>query len=209
MIDEIYEVNQYLRGENIDKKNLHRICYLLAKYYKEQGLNHLKIRENIFDWAKSNGVFFTFGVNDVIYQVLGDNTKLRGDIPIYITQSDINEINSRFDKKPCKHLALAILSYAKATANRDGEVTISAISFAHWVGLQRQHISSRYIPELIDFDFMERISDEETYFMWDKNKPISKNRRYKLKVPITNESENALYKVNNNNIKEICNEVFK
>lgn len=185
-----------------------RICYLLAKYYKEQGLNNLGIRQKIFEWGKINNIYFPFSVNSIIYGAVADTTKLRGETPVYISQADIDAISMRFDKKKCKYVALAILCYAKVTANRENEVVISTISLGNWLGIHQQHISGRYIPELIDFDFMERIGEEESYFTWDKDKPISKNRRYKMKVNLENNKENAVYELNNNDIGSLCKEIF-
>lgn len=204
MINEQYEVLQYLNGENINKKCLHRICFLLAKHFKEQDMNHLEIRNMIFGWGKQYNIYFPFSVNSVIYQALEDKHVLRGKTDIYISEEDIAQILSRFDSKNCKLLALAILCYAKATANSDGEIVISTVAFANWLKMQQSHISGRYIPELIDFEFMEKLGDEETYFMWDK-KTLSKNRRYKLKVPIVNE---GIYVLADNDIFALAREVF-
>lgn len=185
-----------------------RICYLLAKYFKEQDLNNLGIRQKIFEWGKKFGVYFPFSVNSIIYSAVADNTKLRGITLVYITQSDIDEIEMRFDKKKCKYVALAILCYAKVTANKENEVVISTTSFGNWVGIHQQHISSRYIPELVDFDFMERVGEEESYFTWDKEKPISKNRRYKIKIPLDNSGEDAVWVLRDNDIVGLCKEIF-
>lgn len=204
MINEQYEVSQYLAGNNINKKCLHRICFLLAKYYSEQGLNHLEIRNEIFAWGREYNTYFPFSVNSVIYQALEDKHKLRGKTDVYINDEDIRQILSRFDSKNCKLLALAILCYAKVAANSDGEVAISTVAFSSWLKMQQSHISGRYIPELIDFDFMEKLGDEETYFMWDK-KTLSKNRRYKLKVPLVNE---GTYVLVDNDIFQLAREVF-
>lgn len=204
MINEQYEVSQYLAGNNINKKCLHRICFLLAKYYSEQGLNHLEIRNEIFAWGREYNTYFPFSVNSVIYQALEDKHKLRGKTDVYINDEDIHQILSRFDSKNCKLLALAILCYAKVAANSDGEVAISTVAFSSWLKMQQSHISGRYIPELIDFDFMEKLGDEETYFMWDK-KTLSKNRRYKLKVPLVNE---GTYVLVDNDIFQLAREVF-
>ena len=204
MINEQYEVSQYLAGNNINKKCLHRICFLLAKYYNEQGLNHLEIRNEIFAWGREYNTYFPFSVNSVIYQALEDKHKLRGKTDVYINNEDIQQILSRFDSKNCKLLALAILCYAKVAANSDGEVAISTVAFSSWLKMQQSHISGRYIPELIDFDFMEKLGDEETYFMWDK-KTLSKNRRYKLKVPLVNE---GTYVLADNDIFQLAQEVF-
>lgn len=205
MIDEIREVQEYLEGKNINKKCLHRVCFLLAMWYKEQGLNNLEIRNEIFNWGNTYHVYFPFSVNSVIYQALEDKHRLRGKTDVYISEEDIWQIISRFDSKNCKLLALAILCYAKINANSDGEVNISTVAFSNWIGLQQSHISGRYIPELIDFDFMERCGSEESYFMWDKKVPLSKNRRYKIKVPLKNEGRYVLCE---NDIMALAQEVF-
>lgn len=171
-------------------------------------MNNLEIRQSIFEWGNSNKLFFPFSINTIIYQATADNAKLRGDIPIFINQSDIDAINMRFDKKNCKYLALAILCFAKATANSDGEVTVSTAGFGHWLGIRQQNISNRYLPELCDFDYIEKIDDEEIYFSWDKTKPLSKNRRYKVKVNLTNNSDAAIDKLENNDIASLCKRVF-
>lgn len=205
MINEVFEVQQYLEGKNINKKCLHRVCYLLAVWFKEHGLSHLEIRNEIFKWGEEHHVFFPFSVNTVIYQALEDGHKLRGETDVFISEADITEIISRFDSRNCKLLALAILCYAKVNADANGEVNISTVAFSNWLGLQQSHISGRYIPELIDFDFIERCGDEKSYFMWDKKQPLSKNRRYKIKVPLVNK---GTYVLAGNDIMALAKDVF-
>ena len=71
-------------------------------------------------------------VNDIIHRALTDKKKkLRENVEIKISKTDIEEIEMRFDK-PKLLVALAIL-YAKANADKNGEFCISSVALGAWV----------------------------------------------------------------------------
>lgn len=204
MINEILEVQEYLDGKNINKKCLYRTCFMLAKWYKQQGLSNVEIREKIFEWGKTNNIYIKYNVNSIIYQALEDKHRLRGDEAVVrISQSDIDEITRRFDSASCRKTALGILCYAKVTADRDNEFNISALALSNWLNLNSGHMSGRYLKELLDFEYVEKVNNIST-FSWDKNVK-STSLRLKLLVPIENKGE---YTLEENNIDKLYNEVF-
>ena len=80
MINETLLVKQYLNGENINEGIMYRICYLLSKWYKENGINSkLEIRNNIFNWAKENNVYIKINLNDCIDRATKNKRRLTGD----------------------------------------------------------------------------------------------------------------------------------
>lgn len=177
---------------------------MLAKWYKQQGLSNVEIREKIFEWGKTYNIYIKYNVNSIIYQALEDKHRLRGDEAIVrINQSDIDEITRRFDSIPCRKTALGILCYAKVAADRDNEFNISALALSNWLNIHQTAISGRYIKELIDFEYVKKINNAKTY-SWDKNVK-SNSLRMKILVPIENKGDCTLEE---NNIDKLYNEVF-
>lgn len=205
MINEILEVQEYLDGKNINKKCLYRTCFMLAKWYKQQGLSNVEIREKIFEWGQKYNIYIKYNVNSIIYQALEDKHRLRGDESIVrISQSDIDEITRRFDSIQCRKVALAMLCYAKVSADRDNEFNISALALSNWLNINRGNMSGRYIKELIDFDYIKKIETSKTY-SWDSNVK-SNTMNLKILVPIENKGDYVLVK---NNIENLYNEIFE
>lgn len=177
---------------------------MLAKWYKQQGLSNVEIREKIFEWGKTYNIYIKYNVNSIIYQALEDKHRLRGDEAVVrISQSDIDEITRRFDSVPCRKTALGILCYAKVTADRDNEFNISALALSNWLNLNSGHMSGRYLKELLDFEYIEKVNNLST-FSWDKNVK-STSLRLKLLVPIENKGE---YILEENNVDKLYSDVF-
>lgn len=205
LINEILEVQEYLDGKNINKKCLYRTCFMLAKWYKQQGLSNVEIREKIFEWGKTYNIYIKYNVNSIIYQALEDKHRLRGDEAVVrISQSDIDEITRRFDSVPCRKTALGILCYAKVSADRDNEFNISALALSNWLNLNSGNLSALYLKELNDFEYIQKIKNEKTY-SWDKNVK-SNSLRMKLLVPIENKGD---YILGNNDIEKLYDDIFK
>lgn len=206
MLNEIQEVEQYIEGKNINKKCIYRICYMLSKWYAQQGLNKIEIREQIFAWGKEYNIFINQNVNSIIYQALSDKRRLRGGENIYINQNDIDAINRRFDNNKVKLTALAILCYAKAFANEKEEVKISNLALSNWLGIDDSYMSKKIIREIIDFDFMEKTecTGSALFFNWNGNAK-SKSPVYKLHIPINNSGE---YSFSHNDIKKVYSDLF-
>lgn len=203
MINEVLEVQGYLNGENINKKCLYRICFLLAKWFKQQGMSHIEIRQAIFDWGKKYHIYIEYNVNSIIYQALEDKQRLKENVIIKINSNDIEEIKKRFDSRNSRLLALAILCYAKCNANRDNEFIISGLALSHWIGIKSTNLSGRHLPELIDFGYISKIDTEKTY-TWNK-KVKSKSLYLKINVNISNIGDFQLIE---NNIHDLYNQLF-
>ena len=200
MINEVVEVKEYLEGKNINKKNIYRMCYLLSKWYKENGMTHEEIRNSIFKWANSYGIYITHNLNNIIYLALEDKLRLKDNIQIKINNGDIEEIKRRFDTKNTRLVALSLLCYAKAHADRDKLFSISLKALSCWIGITAQNLSTRYIKELYDFGYLDI---NRTTFKYDY-KTVKQNI-YKLKVDIHN---NGNYLLVDNNIMDLYSKIF-
>lgn len=189
----------------ISEKHLYRICFLIAKWYKQQGLSNVEIREKIFEWGQKYKIHIKDNVNSIIYNALNDEKPLRGnETVVKISQNDINEIIRRFDSIQCRKVALAILCHAKVSADRDNEFNISALALSNWLKINYGNMCSRYFKEMIDFEYIQKVCGSPT-FTWNKNTK-STTLRLKLLVPVKNDGEFVL---NGNDIDGLYNDVFK
>ena len=207
MVNEVLQAQEYLDGKNIDKNCLFKICFTIAKWYKEQGLNHMEIRDKIFEWGKQNDIYIDCNVNNLVSKAIEDQKPLRGDdVVVHISDNDINEIKRRFDSKMTRRTALAILCYAKVTANNKGEFSISLLSLGQWLGKNSKHLGRRYITELIDFEYIKKCDNTKTYY-WDKiNKAVSKSLKLQMLVPVKNKGK---YVLEGNNIDKLYDDIFE
>ena len=206
MINETILVRQYLNGENINPNCLYRICFLLAKWYKEQGIeDKLQVRTNIFEWANKYGVYLPLYLNACIDNACGDERRLTENITVRVSEEDVTEIKRRFDNKKTRKVALAILCYAKTFANSKGEFRISQVSFADWVHIDPANVGRRHFRELIDYGYMTRIDNGSAkHNFWNKDVKTKMNK-YKISVPIRNVGE---YILDDNNIDKLYEEIF-
>lgn len=202
MINEVLEVQDYLNGNNIDKKCLYRICFLLAKWYKEQGLSKLEIRQKIFNWGKQYNIYINQNVNSIINQALNDKQRLRDNIVIKINTKDIDEIKARFDTKNTRLTALALLCYFKAYGDRDKEISISLSNLANWIKLSNTNVSGIYLKELVDFEYIEKSNTD--VFKWN-NKICNKQLHLKLCVSFNNTGD---YILEGNDIIGLYSKIF-
>jgi hypothetical protein len=189
LLNELNEVQRILNGKRINKKYTYRSYYLLAKYFKEQGLDAVSIRHKIFEWANQNNVYVDEYLNDIIKKAFDDKKELAKDIEINISQEDINYINDRFDKYNTKLIAFAFLCYAKVHINSKSEFNINMMDFSEWIGIHLNNIYKRYLPEIELMNFIERVSVNN--YLHKKKK--SKITTFKIKVKIRNEGNNIFY----------------
>ena len=202
MINEKLEVAEYLEGKSINKRCVYRICYMLAKHYKESGLDNIGIRSRIFEWGKKYNCYFEFNLNNLIYHALEDRDELRGETDVYISANDITEIRMRFDSKNTRILALALLAYGKVCANRHNECSVSLLGMSNWLNIDYANLVNRHFKELVDFGYIEKLQSPKR--AWNKS---SRNQmtRIRFNVPLLNEGEDRL---SGNNIVEIFNKHF-
>lgn len=198
MINELIEVQEYLDGKNIDQRFSYRICYMLASYYRDQGLEHQAIREKIFEWGSKYKCFFDFKVNSVIYRVFENGTPLRGNCPCFINEGDIQEIRSRFDSKNTRLVALALMAYGKVCANKNGECDLSLYGLARWLGIDYSNLSSRHFKEVVDFGLVSRIDTKHSWAKSTRQKMI----RIRYNVPLVNTGADEVV---DNNVVAIFN----
>ena len=201
MINEKLEVQEYLEGKNINKLCVYRICYMLAKWYKEQGLDNATIRTRIFEWANANKIYIEFNLNKLIYAAIEDRTPLRGNVDVFINESDIEEIRKRFDSKNTRMLALALLSYAKASNPHNGECSVSLLGISNWLNMNHSNVVNRHFRELIDFGYISKVEPKHKWKVNSRNEMM----RIKFLIPFINSGSE---RITDNNIAAVFNKHF-
>jgi hypothetical protein len=189
LLSEQNEILSLLKGERINKKYTYRSCYLLAKYFKSLGFETVKTREEIFSWAKKYEIYISDDLNSIIQRAFADRREIVDNIEIYINREDIEEIVKRFDKYNTRLTAFAILCFAKVHADKNSAFYMSRIGLSNWIGIDQSHLSNRYIKELIDFGYLEKLNQNEIKFIRKRNKHVSKMCMYKIKVSLENSGE--------------------
>ena len=189
MLNEKNEITALLNGERINKKYTYRSCYLLAKHFKSLGYDLVKTREEIFSWANKYKIYITDDLNSIIQRAFDDKKDIAEIIEIKINKEDIEEIIKRFDKYNTRLTAFAILCFAKKHANKNGMFYMSKIGLSNWIGIEQANLSNRYIKELIDFSYIEKVSKNDIKHIRIKNKQVSKMLIYKIKVKYNNIGE--------------------
>lgn len=206
MIDETLEVKEYLDGQHLNSNNLYRICYLLAKWYGEQGMDNLSVREAIFKWANTYNVYIKYNVNDIIKCANEDKRRLTAHVAIHVSSDDIAEISRRFDRPKIRFTALALLCFAKAHADKDGVFTVSSVALGSWLGIHRSTLQRQYMQELRDFKYLEVVkSPRNSAFAWNRLDTYAKSNRYRLLVPLRDDGEFVL---EGNEILKLYRQVF-
>jgi hypothetical protein len=77
------------------------------------------------------------------------------------------------------------------------------MGLSNWININHNSISNRHIKELLDFKYLEKISQNEINFIKRRNKHVSKMLMYKIKVNYKNEGEFIIQDFN------ICDEFEK
>lgn len=186
MLNEKNEINSILKGERINKKYTYRSCYLLAKHFKSLGYEIIKTREEIFSWANKYKIYISDDLNSIIQRAYNDKHELMENVEIKISNEDITEIIKRFDKYNTRLTAFAVLCFAKKYADKNGMFYMSRTGLANWIGIDSTNLSNRHIKELIDFGYLEKVSQNEIKYIQRRNKHVSKMLIYKIKVNFKN-----------------------
>lgn len=185
--------------------NFYRACYLMVRWHKEQGLKRIEIRDTMFDWGRANNIDMKYNINDIINRVFGVEKYVPLQSPIIkINKQDIENIKRRFDNKKTKLVALAMLCYAKAKANRDGVFGISATSLGAWLEINRKTLTNKYIKELVDFEYLSIISKPENNYKWLKSYD-DQSTKYKINASLHNSGDFVL---SDNKVRILFSEVF-
>lgn len=205
MINETLLVQQYLNGENINEDILYRIYFLLAKYYKENGISNLsEVRSKIYEWKTKNNIKNSPYLNNAIINALNDKRRLTTDNLIRISLEDIDLIKSKFDTKNTRLSSLAILCYAKQFADSNKEFNISITALGDWIHINKSNLSGRYIKELVNFEYIIYEKQTNNYKTWMADVK-SKTKKFKILASIKNQGE---YVLKDNDIFDLYNKVF-
>lgn len=208
MVNEVLLVENLLQGIGVNKNCLFQHCYLMAKYYLQQGLSPFETRKKIFDWAKSQHIYLdstTLNVNRLIYKAEGDQRRLHEDEPVRISDDDIREITDRFDTPKVRKVALALLCYAKAFSDENNQFSISITSLCNWLSLGVTQMHASYLKELEIFDYIKRVNTHVKVYSWDGNAK-SKSANLQLTVRTVNVGTHELV---DNNIDALYAECFE
>lgn len=192
MVDRLYEAQEYVKGNNIDFKNLYRICFMMACWHKQQGLDRIEIHNILDEWKKIHGIYMRCETNEIIDRVFDreKSTTLESHI-VKINKNDIENINRRFDSKKTKLVALAMLCYAKAHANKNGEFNISMTSLSSWTGVNRQMLGRKYIKELVDYEYLTVVTKATSKSNWE-GQYHEQATKYKLNAVLHNSGDEKL-----------------
>ena len=204
MINEVLEAKDYIAGKNLNKYNLYRTVYLMAKYHIMQGVPIPDIRQKIFDWGRENNIWIKYSVNDITIRAAEDKSPLLCPESVNVSSDDVARIVRLFDTPRVQCCALALLCYAKVYANKNGEFPLSSIPFSNWVGIDRSYFQRKVAKELDMFGYVKVINVPQKKPRWDKGEHLSTNR-YKMLVPYDNVGE---YKLSGNDIQGLFRELF-
>lgn len=205
MINEVLEAKDYIAGKNINKNNLYRTVYLMAKYHIMQGVPIPDVRQKIFDWGRENNVWIKYSVNDITIRAAEDKSPLLCPESVNVSNDDVARIVKLFDTPRVQCCALALLCYAKVYANKNGEFPLSSIPFSNWVGIDRSYFQRKVVKELDMFGYVKVINVPQKKPRWGEGEHLS-TTRYKMLVPYDNVGE---HKLDGNDIQLLFRELFQ
>jgi hypothetical protein len=183
LLNEINEVKRLFSGDFNRTEGLYRDCFLLSKYYKEQGMNAPQIRIALFKWAKESGVILDLDINGVITKAMDDKNKLTDKIEIYVSREEIKDILGTFDHPDVRLVAFCLLVFAKGRMSKNKMFDISLPGLSNWSGVSLSSMKKRILKELEIFGFMEKINADikGNSLSYNKtNKFYMKHNTYKL-----------------------------
>lgn len=213
MINEILQAENLLKGIGINKDCILGHVYTLAKYFHEQGNDALATRRKILQWAKDNDLLSdvqALNPNSIILKVEKDKRTLRGDVPVYISRSDIEGIKRRFDNSKTRKAALAYLCMGKVVADRDHTLAVSVVAMANWLDIPRSTLYE-ILQELKEQEYLVRATREKKpVFSWDAAKKTKTGAgRFKLLVPCENNENNYAFILKDNDINTLYLQCFE
>lgn len=209
MINEVLQVENLLKGEGIGKKCTYWHFQLLARYYIQKGFDVFETRRNICEWADKYHVEWNQDLNKIIMDEQKNKQELRGDVPVRISKEDIDRIENLFDSTKSRRAALAMLCYAKATADDEGYYFLPVTSFANWIKQDYSYVSRHYMKEMKGVKFIEsnkRSKTDERIYTWEQKKRRQQKCNFRIRVPFNNTGSHVLV---NNDIDTLYKECFE
>lgn len=202
MISEKTEVKKYFSG-NVDKKNLYRAVYMMAKYHKSNGLPMKDALATILEWVKLNKLTLNFSPMGCIHAAYQNQRELNEGMKVSISEKDKDTILRFAYSESEKLLALALVCYAKAFANKHGVFKMSFSALAQWLDMDRSNLYRRYLKPLISFGFIAQHETPEALKAW--NRDGGYGSEYELLVPYDKGGE---YELVDNDIHDLYKRVF-
>ena len=141
LINEIQRAEELLNGKSFTKEYFFSAYCVLIKYFIGKGLQPNEIRNNILDWENKFGYKRYFDLNDVVVKLYDDKVSAKGDYRVNISEQDIKEITTRFDKINERKIAFAMLCYAKINADKNGCFYMSFLELSNWINVDKSNIS--------------------------------------------------------------------
>ncbi|MFA5410167.1 MAG: hypothetical protein WC343_15435, partial [Bacilli bacterium] len=87
-------------------------------------------------------------------------------------------------------------------ANSNKEFSLSVSALGEWIHIKSTHISGRYLPELINFEFISKIENKNS-FTWNKT---IKSKTLDLHINC-NLSNEGIYVLQDNDIQLLFSEI--
>lgn len=202
MINEVTEVRKYFIGE-IDGKSLYRVVYMMAKYHKHNGLPMRDALATILEWVRINKVTLNFSPMSCIYAAYQNQRELDEGMKVSISEKDKNMILRFAYSESEKLLALALMCYAKAFADKKGVFKLSFSALAQWLGLDRSNLYRRHLKALIAFGYVAQHETPEALKAWSRDG--GSGNEYELLAPYDKGGE---YELIDNDIHDLCRRVF-
>ena len=211
MINEIQRAEELLNGKSFTKEYFFSAYCVLIKYFIGKGLQPNEIRNNILDWENKFGYKRYFDLNDVVVKLYDDKVSAKGDFRVNISEQDIKEITTRFDKINERKIAFAMLCYAKINADKNGCFYMSFLELSNWINVDKSNIHARHFKNIMLFNYIEKVKNnsDKRAFSWnkEKNKKYYKVTKFKIKVDFSNNFDGK-WVLEDNDILKLFNDIF-
>lgn len=201
MINEVAEAKRYIDG-NIGMSSVYRACFMMAQYYRMEGLDKREAFQKIADWIYSNNVKIEFSPMQCVISAFEHGANLRSGDDVYISDRDKEQILKFAYTKKEKMLALAFLCCAKSLSNEDGCFNISLSNLAYWINERRNNLY-RQLKSLTTFGFVEQVEHTDSIANWNKTREDGVG--YKVLVPY---DKGGTHRLVNNDIFSLYDELF-
>lgn len=210
MINEIQRAEELLNGVPFKKEYFFTAYCILVKYYISMDFKPYDVKLKILEWEEKFNHKRYFELDEVIEKYYKDKVKLKGSFEVNISEKDILEIKKRFDNKNKRKVAFAMLCYAKINADKKGCFYMSFPELSQWIGITRENIHNRYLIYLINFEYIEKVKNNKSTFIWDKekNKNFYKTTRFKINVNFNNNIDGKWILKDNNDFLKLFDEIF-
>lgn len=203
MINEIGEAKNYIRGRLHDKPPK-RICFVMAKYFKRNGLPLNDALATIQKMLETHQIETNFSVGRCVMAAYENDSELNDGGMVKISKKEIDAIKRIASTRREKILAVALLCCAKAYADADGMFSISFSRLAGWIGCDVENLRKRELDVLTTFGYVEIHAAEDTYRGWKKE--VRRNLlRYRVRIPYAQDGE---YELLDNDIIGLCERIF-